>query len=147
MKIVINTCFGGFGLSNEGIMHYAKLKGIEVYAYNDDIDNDDDNRSKSLVDYNKRPLKPGPGPSESLFSTHYATKPNLKISSDLNKCYFDASSIPRDDPFLVQTVEELGEQSYGTFANLEVVDIPDGVEWEIEEHDGNEHIAEYQTWG
>ena len=27
MKIVINTCYGGFGLSDEGVERYAKLKG------------------------------------------------------------------------------------------------------------------------
>lgn len=30
MKIVINTCYGGFGLSNQAIEHYANLKGLKL---------------------------------------------------------------------------------------------------------------------
>ena len=30
MKVVINICFGGFGLSDEAMIKYAKLKGIEL---------------------------------------------------------------------------------------------------------------------
>jgi hypothetical protein len=53
----------------------------------------------------------------------------------------------RHDPDLVKTVEELGEQASGSHAKLEVVEIPDGVEYIIEEHDGNEHVAEaHRTW-
>lgn len=33
MKIVINACYGGFGLSKKGISEYLKLKGKEAYFY------------------------------------------------------------------------------------------------------------------
>jgi hypothetical protein len=53
----------------------------------------------------------------------------------------------RDDPALVQVVEELGAKSSGEFAKLHVVEIPEDVQWEIEEYDGKEHIAEiHRTW-
>ena len=32
-SIVINACYGGFGLSYEAVMLYAKKKGMELYAY------------------------------------------------------------------------------------------------------------------
>ncbi len=32
MKVVINRCFGGFGLSHEGILKYAEIKGITLYT-------------------------------------------------------------------------------------------------------------------
>ena len=48
---------------------------------------------------------------------------------------------------LVECVEKLGEDANGTFAELKVVDIPDGVEWEIEEYDGMEWVAEkHRVW-
>jgi len=53
----------------------------------------------------------------------------------------------RNDPLLVQAVEELGEAADGSHAELKVVEIPDGVNWTIEEYDGWEWIAEaHRTW-
>ena len=54
----------------------------------------------------------------------------------------------RDDPNLVRVVECLGsEQASGRCAYLEVIEIPDDVEWEIMEYDGMEWVAEkHRTW-
>ena len=55
--------------------------------------------------------------------------------------------IPRDSPLLLIVVEELGEEANGFLADLKVVEIPDDVEWEIEEYDGREWVAEkHRTW-
>jgi hypothetical protein len=52
----------------------------------------------------------------------------------------------RANPKLVAVVEKLGDCS-GETAKLEVVEIPDGVDWEIEEYDGKEWISEkHRTW-
>ncbi len=61
--------------------------------------------------------------------------------------YFSYYDIPRNDPILVSVVEDLGEEAFGLYSSLKVVEIPDGIEWEIMEYDGNEHIAEkHRTW-
>ena len=53
----------------------------------------------------------------------------------------------RDDPVLVQVVEELGEESFDRYADLKIVEIPEDVDWYIEEYDGLEHVAErHRTW-
>ena len=53
----------------------------------------------------------------------------------------------RADLKLVECVEKLGEDADGTFAELKVVNIPDDVEWTIEEYDGMEWVAEkHRTW-
>ena len=53
----------------------------------------------------------------------------------------------RDDPILIQVVEELGEKANGMSASLKIVEIPDDVEWIIQEYDGIEHVAEkHRTW-
>lgn len=57
----------------------------------------------------------------------------------------------RSHPLLIRVVEELGgkhrEGASGRCAELKIVEIPDGVEHEIEEYDGQEHIAEvHRTW-
>lgn len=43
---------------------------------------------------------------------------------------------------LIECVEKLGKDANGEFAELKVVDIPDDVEWVIEEYDGLEWVAE-----
>ena len=53
----------------------------------------------------------------------------------------------RADPLLVQVVEELGAEANGDSAKLEVVEIPDRVEYTVEEHDGIESIHEkHRVW-
>ena len=55
--------------------------------------------------------------------------------------------IERDDPHLVKVVETLGKKANGRFARLKVVDIPEDVDWQIEEYDGLEWVAEmHRTW-
>jgi hypothetical protein len=54
----------------------------------------------------------------------------------------------RDDPILVAIVEEWGDLVNGSCAKLKVVTIPDGTDWQIDEYDGMEWVAEkHQTWG
>ena len=48
--------------------------------------------------------------------------------------------IPRDDPALVQVVEELGDNADGSFANLTIDNIPSGARWRIDEYDGFETV-------
>ena len=55
--------------------------------------------------------------------------------------------IRRDCPHLVQVVQELGSAANSPYAELKVVEIPNGVEWQIDEYDGNEWVAEaHRTW-
>lgn len=62
--------------------------------------------------------------------------------------YFAPYEISRDDPVLVQVVEELGDKANSHYAHLVIVDIPDDVSWHIAEYDGYEHVAEnHRTWG
>ena len=58
------------------------------------------------------------------------------------------SGIERDDPRLVALVEKLGSEAVsGDDADLDIVEIPDDVKWQIEEYDGLEHVAEvHRTW-
>lgn len=59
--------------------------------------------------------------------------------------YADIDS--RTDPKLIECVETLGEVANGESAELKIVEIPDDVDWEIEEYEGKEHIAErHRTW-
>ena len=90
MKVVINDCHGGFGLSDAALNEYKIRKGI----------------------------------------------------TDENFLYYN---IPRDCPVLVEMVEQ-GDAG-GVYSDLKIVEIPDDVNWYIEEYDGLEHVAErHRTW-
>ena len=56
-------------------------------------------------------------------------------------------SIPRDCETLVQIVQELGKKADGDFSELRIVEVPEEVEWQIDEYDGQEWVAEkHRTW-
>lgn len=89
MKIAINKCYGGFGLSEKAY----EFLGLEWDGYGYDFNNDRTNEN------------------------------------------------------LIRCIEELGEKANGRFAELKVIEIPDDVEFEIEEYDGFEWVAEkHRTW-
>ena len=50
--------------------------------------------------------------------------------------------IPRDDPDLVSVVQQLPEDEGIVGTDLRVIEIPDGIEWQIEEWDGSEFIVD-----
>lgn len=90
--IVINTCYGGFGLSDRAVEEYRLMAGI--------------------------------------------TDPD-----------WFSREIDRDDAYLVKIVRDLGMAANGPHANLKIVEVPGDVEWQIEEYDGNEWVAEkHRTW-
>ena len=53
----------------------------------------------------------------------------------------------RTDAKLIECVETLGKKSYGMCAKLVVIEIPDGVDYEIDNYDGMESIHEkHRSW-
>lgn len=66
----------------------------------------------------------------------------------VNGKYFSEYDIKRDDPVLIEVLEELGlEQCEDSFCSLKIVEIPIDVEWQICEYDGSEWVAEkHRTW-
>lgn len=90
--VVINSCYGGFGLSGLAENAYKQMAGI--------------------------------------------TDPS-----------WYGREIPRDDPYLVKIVRDMGTAANGDHADLKIVEVPGDVEWEIAEYDGNEWVAEkHRTW-
>lgn len=122
-KIVVNRCYGGFGLSEAAWEKYLDLKGIKYYKWKDP--------KWSSWNYTSCPMEEYYLPDDKVRHEHYLS-------------YYD---IKRDDPVLVQVVEELLESADGDHAALDVVDVPDDVDWIIEEYDGKEWVAEkHRTW-
>lgn len=140
MKIVINDDFGGFGLSHKAVLRYAELSGFKVYPYLDDI-TIRIYKDKAIIGNEKLSHHYSLVPVETLEKSKFGYKHSYES-------YFSDHNIKRDDKVLIQVVEELGREANGSHAKLKIVEIPDDVEWQIEEYDGSEHIAEkHRTWG
>lgn len=144
MKLVINKCYGGFGLSDEA---YEKLIewGVPRRKY---VREERDPKTNLYLD---QPLNDGeiifdreltPEGEDELNDTYYKFK-------SIRERYWDCwTRENRAHPLVVRVVEELGEKANGRHAKLAVVEIPDEIEWEIDEYDGIERIAErHRTWG
>lgn len=147
MKIVVNKCFGGFGLSTTAKFKYLELKnGHKPIIYYSDLDNK---------------YKPKYG----FFEKLEANTPFERISQLENVCmgrlfycendegmrldYSDTVyekgykfELERNDPILVKTVELLGsENASNRYSELKVIEIPDEAHWEIEDYDGQETLV------
>lgn len=136
MKIVINDCYGGFSISPIALEKYAERKGIEKLYWFTWWDSDTHERSEP------RQVE---RPEVRSFPTVLAYTID---NPDEHTKSFSSRDFKRDDPDLVAVVEELGSTANGAYAELKVVEIPDDVDWCIEEYDGREWVAEkHRTWG
>ena len=147
-KVVINTCFGGFGLSDAAYERLIAL-GVPVRKYIQPEQGEDgryknvpENEGEVLFD---RELTP---PGEDRLNDLMYHQSKGTGSRIFGGRYWETwISDKRDHPLLVQVVEELGEAASSGLSALKIVEIPDGVEYTVEEYDGREHIAEaHQTW-
>lgn len=129
MKVVINKCYGGFGLSHKAILAMVgKCEHIELI----------DPKKYYGKDYERRFKQEYPNG----VATEFAYSPLYE-----GKLADDSHNGNRDCPILVKTVEEMGASSWDSYAKLKIVEIPDGTSYKIVEYDGSEHIAEtHNTW-
>jgi len=114
MKIVVNHCFGGFGVSRKAVEFMANLGSNQAKAELESIIlSGKDNSCDSYCGYSE------------------------KFDCEYN----------RADPNLVSAVETLKDEANGRFSKLRVIEIPDGIEWEIDDYDGVETIHEkHRSW-
>lgn len=145
MKVVINRCFGGFGLSDAA---YEKLIewGVPVRKYvqetRDPVTNlyvrQPGNEGEVIFDNELTP------PGESDIVDIYWKYKGKVASRRYWQTWLDSA---RTHPLLIRVVEELGEAADGPHAQLAIVEVPDGAEWHIHDYDGREHVAEnHRTW-
>lgn len=147
-KVVINGCYGGFGLSRIAQDKLLKEKGNkEVFWYVaelvfseeieyilTDVEDIEDDAFTDVI------------PLTEYFGTTIHSLDMVRFRKQYS-AYDSIADIERDDMDLVKVVEEMGERASGRFSALKVVEIPKEVEFQIEEHDGNEWIAEkHRTW-
>ena len=141
MKVVINAQYGGFSLSREGMQRYCEIKNIPCWI-------EDDTKFKTMGIFTVWTTPPEN--RMTLKDDEFYTM-SMEDRREYNRQYSEQTlsdrDIERNDPALVQLVEEDAEKYAGRHATLKVVEIPDDVQWEISEYDGYEHVAEvHRTW-
>lgn len=141
MKVVINAQYGGFSLSREGMQRYCEIKNIPCWI-------EDDTKFKTMGIFT---VWTTPPENRMVLKEDEFYTMSMEERREYNRQYSEQTlsdrDIARDDPALVQLVEEDAEKYAGRHATLKVVEIPDDVQWEISEYDGYEHVAEvHRTW-
>lgn len=147
-EIVINKCYGGFGLSNEAYEQLIKW-GIPVRKYI----NEKRNPKTGLYD-----IKESENEGEVIFDKELTPKGEdsyndiywkFKGMSSISRRYWETwLEKNREYPLLLKVIKKLGKKASSRVAALVIVEIPVDIEYEIKEHDGFEHIAEkHKTWG
>jgi hypothetical protein len=141
MKVVINKCYGGFGLSPEAVIELYKIgspliEKITIEKYTGGREKPE----KYLKQFHKR--ADGFLEADGLMKTLYDPKEKVILSDNARD---DENRSHKD---LVDVVEKLGAKADGWAANLKIVEIPDGIEWEIDDYDGIETVQEkHRGWG
>lgn len=121
IKVAINRCFGGFGLSDAAFEKLLERKGITF----------------DKIVSEETSLLHG--------TTYYAAGHAGDDDHYLAKYQFFED---RSDSDLIAVIEELNTHAAQDYAaDITIVEIPDGVEWHIDDYDGIEHVAEnHRTW-
>lgn len=61
--------------------------------------------------------------------------------------FIDDKSFDRENVNLIKAVEELGYEANSRYSMLEIIEIPDDVEWVLHEYDGLESVHEkHRVW-
>lgn len=119
MKIVVNKCFGGFGLSVKAVSYLEENHNVKVYKSWDELKK---NKQEGQL---------------------WAVQDE---SSSMDHVYTNADEF-RTDERIIEVVEKLGDYANGMCAGLEVLEIPDDIEYEIDDYDGIETIREsHRSW-
>lgn len=128
-KVAVNRCYG-VGLSKKAVKRIAELQGKQCHFF------------VMKYDSKERTLEPIDEKYKGMFWLA-CDSPDATIEN------YSMIEVPddRSDPILIQVLEELRHEANGECSEIEIVEIPDDVDYIIEEYDGKEWVAEqHRTW-
>lgn len=134
MKVVVNRCHGGFSLSDKAIEMIMNRKGLNCFRYRYRLDLEKYVRCESFDD-------------TKIYDCYVTEDVGYAVDKLPINAFFYDWKIDRADSDLIAVVEELCDEANGIFADLEIVEIPDDIDWEIKDYDGCETIEEvHMSW-
>lgn len=154
-KIVINTCYGGFGLSNKAMKMLYELKnpGKTLYFYKSDFDITFSKKTNEKV-YTRIDGDPDVKGSFEVdaficdMGDTFIEENEYRHSEKYEKNFIWDNMLvtSRHDPDLIKVVEELGSEASGDYADLAIVEIQ-ASKYRIDEYDGLESVEEFPGGG
>lgn len=138
MKVVYNGCFGGFSISEAALKRYAEIKGITLYPEKDS--------RFSFTTYWTVPEDQRVPELEGDAWKRASQEERIASNEFYRNHTIGERDFERDDPILVQVVEELGAKANGSCASLQIEDVPKGTLWRIDEYDGNERVMTQDSY-
>ena len=125
MKVVINACYGGFGISREAL--------IELYK-----------RGSKIVET----FKPEEYYGTKDWKKSFEGDEKYRVTFNGFILCVRGEDEFRTDEQLIKLIEEWGsEKVSGGYAKLKIVVVPDDVDWVIDDYDGNERVEEkHREW-
>lgn len=158
MKVVVNRNNQFFDLSVLAIKRIAELNGIKCYFFKSKYNEKDTSSNYEpviLKDTDSVWLhrvfnvdNPDDYEYESYDYIYSNDEKRKELNERANSIWIDNLWYDRSNPILIQVVEELGEKASTRYSKLEIIEIPDGIEYEIEnEGTGYEYIHEkHRIW-
>ena len=153
MKVVVNKCYGGFGLSVKALMKLIEMKSdiIEKTTVQHYYCGSDDYKKRNAPCYNpnwkEKFEKDSKDKKSDVGNGFYTFGWGETLTDDKFIYDIDIYRLDRSNKDLITVIEDMGEEVNGNHAELKVIEIPDGVEYEIDEYDGIESIHEvHRSW-
>lgn len=155
IKIVKNTCYGGFGISIQAMIELIKrkakcIKEIPIYEFYDSNYFKNLSPISKLIQYKfkdemenwKLYEDSNANKTDNILTNQYYFYNwgfGLLMNHDRSIIYeFINENESRMDPDLIEIVEIMKEDANGKHAKLKVVEL--GIYWDIKEYDGKETV-------
>lgn len=137
-KVILNKSYGGFSLSSKAYINYANKLNKKLYIYKFNLD------TQKYYLVNKKNINNKD--SMNLLFLHYCFTNCGRVTQQLSNT-IDLDNKYREDKTLIEVVEELGEEANTFASKLVVVEIPDDLDYMIDDYDGWETLHQkVQEW-